>query len=200
MIPIPLSSTCPRRAPRGFALITALMVLVMLTLLALSMFHSFGLQQKIAGNTREKERSLQAAQSALQYGEWWLSQANLMPKDLGVPCTNTTFIAKPTDMRLCNATLATPGTLSTWTGASTYTPPNMIVLAGGGLTTDGNAQIDINYAKAPQVYVARIGMSADQTALLYSVTASGYGGTPDTTTVVQSIYAFPYDNGGPGGH
>jgi type IV pilus assembly protein PilX len=194
MTPIPLSSTCLRRAPRGFALITALMVLVMLTLLALSMFHSFGLQQKIAGNTREKERSLQAAQSALQYGEWWLSQANLLPGDLGVPCTNTTVIAKPTDMRLCNAPLATPGNLSTWTGASIYTPPNMIVLAGGGLATDGNSQVDINYAKAPQVQVAYIGKSADKTQLLYSVTASGYGGTPDTATVVQSIYAFPGDD------
>ena len=60
----------------GFALMTSLLILIIMTLLALSMFRSVGLQEKIAGNTREKQRSLQAAESALQYGEWWLSQGN----------------------------------------------------------------------------------------------------------------------------
>lgn len=189
-----------QQTPRGFALITALLVLVMLTLLALSMFHGFGLQQKIAGNTREKERALQGAESALQYGEWWLSQAKLLRDDLGVPCNAPIVINKPSDMRLCHDALATPGSPSTWTGASTYTPPNMKVAAGGGLVMDGNQQTDINYAKAPQVYVSYLGYNGTKTAVLYSVTATGYGGTPDTSAVVQSIYQFPLidpDKGGP---
>ena len=37
------------------------------------MFRSFGMQEKIAGNMREKQRALQAAVSAEQYAEWWLS-------------------------------------------------------------------------------------------------------------------------------
>ena len=55
---------------RGIALITSVMLLVVITLLAVSMFKGFGIQEKLAGNTLEKQRSFQAAQSVLQFGEW----------------------------------------------------------------------------------------------------------------------------------
>jgi len=61
---------------RGVALVTSLLLLVIITILALSMFRSFGTQEKIAGNLREKERALHAANSAVQYAEWWLTRTN----------------------------------------------------------------------------------------------------------------------------
>src|SRR5712675_1995916 len=63
-------------AQRGVALISSLLLLIIITILALSMFRSFGTQEKIAGNLREKDRALHAAASAQQYGEWWLIQGN----------------------------------------------------------------------------------------------------------------------------
>ena len=57
-------------------LVTSLLLLVVVTLLGLSMFRSYGIQQRIAGNVREKQRALQAAMSAQQYGEWWLSSGS----------------------------------------------------------------------------------------------------------------------------
>src|SRR2546430_11055085 len=63
-------------AQRGVALISSLLLLIIITILALSMFRSFGTQEKIAGNLREKDRALHAAASAQQYGEWWLTQGN----------------------------------------------------------------------------------------------------------------------------
>jgi len=53
-----------------------MLVLLMLTSTRVAMFRSFGLQERIAGNTREKQHAFQAAQSALQFGEWWLIQGN----------------------------------------------------------------------------------------------------------------------------
>ena len=61
----------PRRE-RGMALITGLLLLLVVTIIAMSMFRSFGMQEKIAGNTREKDRALNAAISAQQYAESWL--------------------------------------------------------------------------------------------------------------------------------
>ena len=61
---------------RGVALVTSLLLLLIITILALSMFRSFGTQERIAGNLREKERALHAADSAQQYAEWWLLQGN----------------------------------------------------------------------------------------------------------------------------
>lgn len=60
-------------AQRGMALITSLLLLVVMTILALSMFRSYGMQEKIAGNVREKQRALNAAVSAQQYAEWALT-------------------------------------------------------------------------------------------------------------------------------
>jgi len=44
---------------RGVALISSLLLLIIITILRFSMFRSFGTQEKIAGNLREKRRALQ---------------------------------------------------------------------------------------------------------------------------------------------
>jgi len=41
---------------RGVALVSSLLLLLIITIIALSMFRSFGSQEKIAGNLREKDR------------------------------------------------------------------------------------------------------------------------------------------------
>ena len=50
----------PRRAQacseRGMALVSSMLLLIIITILALSMFRSFGTLEKIAGNIREKDR------------------------------------------------------------------------------------------------------------------------------------------------
>src|SRR6185312_16564834 len=57
----------------GMVLITTMLLLVVVTILALAMFRGAGLEQRIAGNTMEKQRALQAAVSSQQYGESWLA-------------------------------------------------------------------------------------------------------------------------------
>ena len=77
--------TQQRRLQRGVVLVTSLLLLVVVTIIALSMFRSFGIQEKIAGNMREKQRALQAAISAEQNAENWLSNnGNAVP----ITCTN----------------------------------------------------------------------------------------------------------------
>src|SRR5882762_6154874 len=74
-----------KRAQRGMVLISSLLLLVVVTIIALSMFRSFGVQEKISGSMREKQRALQAAVSAQQYAENWLSgNATAVP----APCSN----------------------------------------------------------------------------------------------------------------
>ncbi len=169
---------------RGVALISAMLVLVMLTLLALSMFRGFGLQQKIAGNVLEKSRAFEAAQSALQYGEFWLSKNQGLT---GVPCTATITIASDADMRVCDNALATPADPASWGGGSTYTPPGMQVQAGGGAIVNGNSNADINYASSPALHIAYLGLGPNGTDALYAVTGVGYGGSNTSAAVVQSV-------------
>src|SRR5215468_12550182 len=65
-----------RAAQQGMALVSSMLLLLIITILVVSMFRSFTIQEKIAGNVREKQRALHAAESAEQYAEWWLTFGN----------------------------------------------------------------------------------------------------------------------------
>src|SRR5271154_6136838 len=103
-----------RTSQRGVALVTSLILLVIITILALSMFRSFSTQERIAGNMREKERALHAATSAQQYAEWWLTQGvNGMPNS-GINCVAGVIPASVTEGEICLQTPQSqyPGGLS----------------------------------------------------------------------------------------
>ena len=69
--------TTPRDGTeRGMVLVTALLLLIVVTILAVGLFRSFGLDEKIAGNVREKHRAVNAAETAEEYAEWWLATGN----------------------------------------------------------------------------------------------------------------------------
>jgi len=165
---------------RGIALITSVMLLVVITLLAVSMFKGFGIQEKLAGNTLEKQRSFQAAQSMLQFGEWWLTSGGSTTATATCSATvNAT--TDPTLMRVCDAPLLNPAVDR---GGITYYKPSAMTVAAGG----GKAGDDVNYAANPAVHVAFIGKDGTG-ASLYEVTGIGYGGTSNSVSVVQSVYA-----------
>jgi Tfp pilus assembly protein PilX len=130
----------PISAQSGMVLVTALLLLIVVTLLAVGMFRSFGLDEKIAGNVREKQRALAAAETAEQYAEYWLASGN---STTGVACSATVAASVG---QIC--TTAPPSVTSVvnglWqnsSGASvgvTYTPTvqtAMNVTTAGGVGT-----------------------------------------------------------------
>ena len=172
----------PARKGPGYVLIVALVFLLAMTLLSVTMFRSFGIQEKIAGNTRDKQRAFEAAQSALQYGEWWLGQGHASS---GATCNGVlNGNVTPSQMQVCSNALLNPGALP-WATRTDYLPPSMTVASGGGLTGSG----DINYYSKPSLYISYLGLSPDGLSMLYSVAGAGYGGNPNTVAVVQSTYA-----------
>jgi len=69
--------------------------------------------------------------------------------------------------------------------AFAYTPPNMTVnSAGGGMA---NAT-DVNYYKAPGLYMENLGLSTDGKSQFYQMTAFGYGGDSKTVSVVRGTF------------
>jgi type IV pilus assembly protein PilX len=175
----------PRR-DRGFVLIAALAVLLMLTFLSVGMFRSFGLEERITGNSREKQHAFFAAQSALQYAENWLQQSS--SGATGIACTATTTSSTPA---ICNATTSTlPSTFnlatSDWhsTFGTTYQPAQITTTAA----TTGTAQV--TYAD-PQFAITYLGTApGGQGGLLYQVTSLGFGGYANAAAVVQSAYVL----------
>jgi type IV pilus assembly protein PilX len=167
------------RAQRGVALVIALLVLVLLTSLGVAMFRSFGLQERIAGNTREKQHAFQAAESALQFGEWWLTQNNAV--------TGTSCSGNLTATTVCsNAQTLATFTGGAWTIGSTYTPINVNGAAPMTISTSGGAG---TYYSSPRLYINYMGLDPTGQARVYQVTATGNGGDANSIAVVQSTYS-----------
>jgi type IV pilus assembly protein PilX len=173
------------RPEQGFVLVTGLLFLVVVTLLGLALFRSSGLMERVSANTRDKQRSFETAEAALQYGEWWLGNATSPVK---TACNTTTGKTVAT-LHVCSEALSTSRdtiALLAWApNAFTYTQPNLTVVAGGGLISSGT---DVNYQAPPGVFIEDLGLMPDGKTELYQVTAYGYGGNADTSSVVRSTY------------
>jgi type IV pilus assembly protein PilX len=170
-----------RAYTRGMVLVTALLMLIVVTILALAMFRSFGLDEKIAGNLREKQRALSAAETAEQYAEYWLTtgggSANAV---LGV-CTSPAPASAPT---ICTNPLASPTDLP-WlaSGNLVGVPYKPTVPTLMNVTT---TPVQGSYYATPQFYVQYLGATTN--GVIYQIDAQGYGGSPDTVAVVESTY------------
>jgi type IV pilus assembly protein PilX len=166
-----------RRKETGYVLIVSMILLVVLTILAVSMFRSFGLQEIMAGNLREKTRAVDAAQSAINYAEWWLAQGTNATTGVACAALTTAPVVSVCNTPVpANATTATP-----WAVGVNYNPnpAYMAVAAGGGVGT---------YFRAPQFYIQYVGLAAGGTGALYRITAIGWGGNSAAVAVLQSTY------------
>ena len=182
------------RRERGIALVTSLLLLIIITILALSMFRTFGSQEKIAGNIREKDRALHAAETAQQYAEWWLLQGNNV--SLGATaCAQPAVSANTNPGQICNQTLPTAlGLAATtqiinvpmpWNIGLTFTPPFMSTTPG---VNGGQNGQDPPYFAAPGFYIADAGPANDGQGEAYQIDAYGYGGSSTTVAIVESTY------------
>lgn len=175
------------RRQRGFIMVTGLLFLVIMTLLGLALFRSSGLMDRLTANTRDKQRSFEAAQGALEYGVWWL----MTPGGGGAPstCASNNGTATTATIHVCTEALSTTLTsvqdyTTWWKTAFTYTPPGMTVAAGGGMAT----ATDVNYQAPPGVYIEKLGLSTDGKYTFYQVTSYGFGGDANTVSIVRGTF------------
>jgi type IV pilus assembly protein PilX len=180
---------------RGVVLISALLLLIVMTILALLMFRTNGVQELIAGNLREKQRALQSAEDAEEYAELWLSSVGALADS--VPCTTAGVVAYgPTSIpSVCTSPVTTiddaaNATTVPWTigGAEvgfTFFPGNKTTGVSDVTfqTTTGTAN---TYYEAPRFYIALLQNSANQA--LYQIDAWSWGATQNTTAVVETTY------------
>jgi type IV pilus assembly protein PilX len=192
-----------RFAQRGVVLISSLLLLIVVTIIALSLFRSFGMQEKIAGNMREKQRALQAAESAQVFAEIWLSNnatglsvtcAGMLNGTIGEGqiCANTL----PTVVPNGDVTIV-PWTITGVPVGVTYLPTGptaattMSINNASILTYSQGNLANPTYFGTPTFYISDMGHSADPgiPGEVYQVDAYGYGGSKDTVAVVESTYA-----------
>jgi len=161
--------TVTPRGQSGAALMVALVMLLVLTVLGVTAIRTTTLQEKMAGNMRDANLAFQAAEASLRDGETLVRGAVLPPFD----GTNGLLQVEPD-----------AGRPEFW---STYNWANSRVTAG------------VNYVAAPPNYVVeelppvpveggseRFGPLPD--VGFYRVTARGFGGTTDAVSILQTVY------------
>ena len=160
---------------RGMALITSLLLLIVVTIMGVSMFRSYGIQERIAGNTRDKQRAINAAVSAQQYAENWLSTT-------AAPVAAVCVAPVSSNVgQICSNILAQPASVP-WTSSVIYAP-----FAATNIIDPVNASHD-SYYKTPEYYITDLGPNAGSPGEVYQIDAVGYGGTANTVAVVESTY------------
>lgn len=156
----------------GFTLVVTLIFLLIMTMLGLSMFSGFTLDQTMAGNHREKSRAFDAAQTALSYAEYWLVQPS--NATLGVLCSSSSGMSSTP--QICTNNLLTSPTTLPWGVGTNYTPAGMSLLS-----------TDIGfYAAQPTLYIQNVG--ATTAGKYYLLTTAAQGGNDSAVAVLQSVY------------
>jgi type IV pilus assembly protein PilX len=172
-------------------LVSSLLLLLIITIIALSMFRSFGSQEKIAGNLREKDRALHAADSVQQYAEWWLTQpAGSIAASAPVTCV----VGAPLNANAGQGQICTNASSLNGLGINPMQqvpwPATYVQYSPAGMATPlqaGNNN-DPTYAWTPGFYIVDLGLAADAAGEVYQIDAFSSGATTGTVAVVESTY------------
>lgn len=180
-----------RRAQRGFSLVTTLMFMIAALVLGVSVMGVNVMQERIIGNTKDRDLALQAAEAALRDAE----------ADIRANVNATTVFADNCNLGLCTAP----------TQRSVVSPLPVDQQAGFSWSTNTQVRTYGQYTAAPAlpgvssqpVYVIEklgylgtpsgesMGIGAEPAApgVGYRITARATGARAETVVTLQSIYA-----------
>ena len=179
---------------RGAVLIVSLLLLLIMTMLALSASQMTRSQERMAANTRDRDLALQSTEAGLRTGERLIEAQTSAP----IPCSTPRC-----EVYVLNA-LGTDGAFEdgpwwdarAWRYAPTNTWSSTAPAAADAIRGAGMARTD------PYVYIEEMEEVPDTltipptgpppSRIYYRVTAAGEGGTDTARVVLQSTFARRY--------
>lgn len=174
--------TGKKRDERGSALITGLLIMLIMTGLGLASIKNTMLQQKMAGNDKDKQIAFQAAEAALREGELLLANADADIKSyIGSVSSNTNgcMTSPSAQVHLCYKDEA-----FNYKGSSTW--------SGHGKTVTTNfAALSTDIAEKPQFIIQHAYKLGKENANAFYITAKGVGAKSSTVIYLQSVFVVP---------
>jgi type IV pilus assembly protein PilX len=167
---------------KGAVLFVGLMMLLVMSLIAVTSMQSSALEERMAGNSRDTLVALQAAEAALGAGEIALDTASLNLVDFDNDGSDGLY--DNTDPEL-------------WQSINWLANDSRSYAASDGYLKPGNVTTEPRYViqhisetqVAPQLLVQGYGEGeAGKTIQLFRVTARGTGGNDNTEVILQSVY------------
>ena len=180
------------KAERGLSLVTTLMFMVAALVLGVSVLGVGVMQERVIGNTKDRDLAFQAAEAALRDAEADIV-ANLNAStafadncDLGL-CTPPTLRAPPDPLpvdKQAGFDWATPAQVRTY-GQYTGAPDLPGVASKPVYVIE-----KLGYLGTPSGESAVLGAESVAPGVGYRITARGTGARPQTIVFLQSIYAI----------
>jgi len=176
---------------RGIALVIALIFLLILTIFGVTAMSTTALEEKMAGNTKERNVAFQSAESALRLAEDWVSAQLTMPtfpnKGNGLWSISTTGVPSWDQVNWAATGspeyVAYPGTPGTTVSSGLLygvkTQPKYIVEELGEIPEKGGSAV------AGTGY----GGAGGGKLKVYRITARGTGGNDFAQVMLQSTFA-----------
>lgn len=165
---------------QGAVLVTALVMLTVMVLLGITAINLSSSAEKMTANQRNKELSLQAAESALRDGETWLVAQPAIPEALNTcaspPC-NVLEVGLYSNIHLQTA--------SWW---QTYARP----FSGSLLQVNTQPRYLVEQFNFVPYELSPDARSKGEGYYYYQITSRGQGGNDEATSIVQSIYTVQY--------
>lgn len=175
LIPMSRGRLSTARSQRGVALLMGLIMLVLLTLIGVTAMQVTGLEERMAGNMRDRDLALQAAEAALRRAEQVLQGASLPAFD-GTSCYHPTqsYTNAPlrdtvdwgtTSIQTCAVTTAL---------AAIAEQPRYLIEALPSIPASGTGG-SAKFGALPDIGV-------------YRITARGVGGTTTAVVMLEGTY------------
>jgi len=161
---------------QGAALVLSLVFLILLTILGVSAMNMTTLEERMAGNTRDRIVAFQAAEAAMRTCETILNQASLPAFN------NTNGYYQPAAVGVTpvweSINWAANGTAQTYAGTlqGVVAAPRCILEELPVTSTSGNESLQAG--RNP----------SDGSSGMYRITTRGVGASPNTVVMLQSTY------------
>ena len=163
----------------GAVLIISLIMLLLLTIIGTTAMQSTSLEEKMAGNIRDKSLAFQAAESALKAAEASLNTPPLAATFMNDGSTGGFYTDPTTD----SSTIATASAILTdsfWTTKPKIT--STVTGLGNGIATPVYIIQLMGTADCPGAATGTLGCNN------YRITARATGGSTNSVVILQSIY------------
>jgi type IV pilus assembly protein PilX len=178
----------------GATLFTALIFLIMLSVLGVNAAQMSAMEERMSGNTRSRDLAFQAAEAALKYVEANLNIGENIRTLIPEPANTTTGTVAGPGLRAIDVCL--PNSAEYWNGTGgtkathcdgTTTPYSW--LATGTPATVRIASLNLNQVASQPTYVVERFPNVGTTER-YRVTARGVGGDDKAVVILQAMFSF----------
>lgn len=171
------------RHEHGVTLVVSLLFLLLLTILGVTAMNTSGLQEKMAGNLRDQDAALQAAESALRGGEEAMSTLWVTGRPKSDPTCST---------GICSRDAADPLNDVWWgTYSSEYGGTGSQIAQIGGAAVDPRFVLEESDSVPPSQVVGSYGRNL-QTTQYYKIISRASGTTTLSMAIIEETFRIRY--------